>query len=325
MRFSWFPIALGLCISACTAPHALETTRPNDATRLGRKDAAPGVARRKGAALGAARNPGMAMVNVRSAQDPSGPAVVALRVIQSFPRGNATQDAPKIGHGSGLLARGVLGVVSIKENGVARFEIPSGIDVCIQGLDDRGRAIMIVQRVMHIDGGEVWIPANVGDRRQSEGNAAKRPEPESPGSYPLSFARLVQPVLDRRCIGCHDGRSGRPDLRGDLFETENKAEIPHAARLAGVESLNDGWTRSYLDLRRHIPESAADATGARDSRLMQMLDNGHGGGIPEDDRHAIALWLDCGAPFYGAYHEADAQARGQLVPPKLGYLPAFEN
>jgi hypothetical protein len=96
--------------------------------------------------------------------------------------------------------------------------------------------------------------------------------------------------------------------------------------LAGVESLNDGWSRSYLNLRRHIAADAAgDATGARDSRLMQMLDNGHGGGVPEDDRHAIALWLDCGAPFYGAYHSADAQARGHLVPPKLGYLPAFEN
>ena len=29
----------------------------------------------------------------------------------------------------------------------------------------------------------------------------------------FDFAREVQPVLNRHCVACHDGRAGRPDLR----------------------------------------------------------------------------------------------------------------
>lgn len=309
--------------------------------------------RPKGTIEGGHGRPGIAVIGIRQSGSlvPPGAVVAALRVVELFPRDNAWRDVPNIGYAAGSVARGVLGTVPVEADGSARFEAPSGVELYIQVLDVRGRALLTMRPGIRLRPGETRVIAGCHDSTVGTAPAdapvppaprklPARLEPESQGSYPLSFARLVQPVLDRNCIGCHDGRSGRPDLRPHLFETGNREEVPRLDRLCGVESLNNGWTRSYADLRRYawfladddgtIPgkerHPAPGEIGARASQLMQMLDCGHGGGVlSEEDRHRIALWLDSNSPFYGAYHDADLQAHGGLVPPKLGYLPEFEN
>ncbi|HPA18444.1 MAG TPA: hypothetical protein PLU30_11910 [Verrucomicrobiae bacterium] len=290
-------------------------------------------------------------VNESGNPDSPGARITALRVVEVFPRGDVGREAPSIGYAAGTLARGVLGTVGVEADGSARFEVPAGVDFYMQALDERGRAIVAMRSATRLRPGETRVCGGCHDpARGTEPAGSPEPlawqkpparlEPESHGSYPLSFPRLVQPILDRNCIGCHDGRSGRPDLRSHLFETENKDEISRADRLCGVESLYNGWTHSYVDLRKYAwfaadgdgvslgKEAAPDRCefGARASQLMQRLDCDHGNcGLSDEDRHRIALWLDCGSPFYGAYHDAAAQAGGGLVPPRRGYLPEFEN
>ena len=47
---------------------------------------------------------------------------------------------------------------------------------------------------------------------------------------------------------------------------------------------------------------------------MEYLDEGHYGvKLSEEDLHRVVLWLDCNSEFLGAYEEAEAQARGELV------------
>lgn len=288
-----------------------------------------------------------AIIGVRGLRDPSldVTGIVALRVMQLFAKDNPWPDVPKIAYADGVLARGVLGVVPAENDGSARFGVPSGIEVYMQGLDERGRAVMNIRPALRVVAGETSICVAEHDHRKRDSGstvaAGKEPaelRPEVGGSYPMAFARLVQPILDRRCIGCHDGRPGRPDLRPDLFETDNKDEIPKVARLSGVEALNNGWSRAYVALERYAwsvadfgrgttgtPRASGTGIGASASRLMGLLDGGHGGGISEDERRCIAVWLDANSPFFGAYHGADSQARGQLVPPKTGYLRRFEN
>ena len=45
------------------------------------------------------------------------------------------------------------------------------------------------------------------------GQEPARLAPEPDGSNPLSFPRLVQPVLDRHCVRCHSAGPDPPDLR----------------------------------------------------------------------------------------------------------------
>jgi len=106
----------------------------------------------------------------------------------------------------------------------------------------------------------------------------------------------------------------------------------------GVRHLHNGWTASYLALRDHAwamaggngiifqqPQiSIPGQVGARASRLMAHLDKGTcDARLPAEDLERITLWLDCNSVFYGAYHDADRQAQGEIVPPKLGFLQPF--
>jgi hypothetical protein len=49
-----------------------------------------------------------------------------------------------------------------------------------------------------------------------------------------------------------------------------------------------------------------------------MLARGHHDvKLPAEDMHRLRVWLDCNANFFGAYHNFEAQARGELVRPNL--------
>jgi hypothetical protein len=310
----WLLVATACCGAACTAP-APAGTKGRHVAETSRHDAVSGHTGLRAS---------IAVIDVHQGEEADSPGerVAALRVVEMFPKDNAWPDVPRIGWADGILARGVLGTVPVETDGSALFEVPHSVELCIQTLDEGGRALRTLRSGVRLRAGQRLVLAGTrGDAAPAPDGpvplALRKPpapfQPESSGSYPLTFARLVQPVLDQHCIGCHDGRSGRPDLRSRLVETGNVEEVPRLERLCGIASLNNGWTCSYSDLRQHA------------SKLMQMLDCGHGGGVPEADRHCIALWIDCDSPFYGAYHEADSQARGQMVVPKAGFLPEFEN
>jgi hypothetical protein len=141
--------------------------------------------------------------------------------------------------------------------------------------------------------------------------------PEADGSDPFNYPRLVQPVLDRHCVQCHAETPDKaPDLSGRLGQ-----QLPH------------GWSASYVALTKHAfyydiyfgnggqdttPRSAAGKIGARASKLYQLLAAGHHDvKLPPQDLRRLTLWLDCLSPFYGAYENTEAQARGEIVHPRL--------
>lgn len=295
----------------------------------------------------------VAVMNVYDSERPfpAGEKVAALRVIQVFPKDNAFKDVPYIGHAAESLARGVLGTAPVEADGSAHFEVPTGVEIYFQALDERGRAIQTMRSGTYAHAGErlTCVGCHESKRNAAMPSAAAAPLalrkppakllPGPEGSYPITFARLVQPVLDRHCVGCHGGQQPKaPDFRATLAEPDAKRKPKRIEEMFGVTHLNNGWTSSYLALRDHSwgmaggngiifqqPQvSIPGQIGARASRLMARLGQGPcGAKLPDEDLARIALWLDCNSIFYGAYHEAARQARGEIVPPKLGYLQPF--
>jgi hypothetical protein len=45
--------------------------------------------------------------------------------------------------------------------------------------------------------------------------------------------------------------------------------------------------------------------------------------LPAADRRRIDLWLDANSCFYGAYYNPRGQAGGQIVQPKISFLPEW--
>jgi hypothetical protein len=262
---------------------------------------------------------------------PEGTRLKELRVIQVFPKSTPAPDDPHIGRADRhdeALARGVLGVVPIEEDGSAHFEMPAGVPFYMQALDENGMAVQTMRSVTYLHPGERMscagchepkhrAPQALRDMPLALGKPPARLRPEPEGSHPLSFPRLVQPVLDKRCVDCHERKRDEdaPSLRGDQFVKHGHSEAfrslaPFAWSKSGGNHL--GITRNQTSY------SIPGDVGARASRLWKMLEDGHHDvALDPGEMRRITLWIDANSLFYGDYFEPEIQARGECPQPRL--------
>ncbi len=265
---------------------------------------------------------------------PEGVRIRALRIIHLLPKSTPLHHRPQIGYGSETSGRAVLGTVPVEEDGSACFHLPPGRPVYFQALDERGCAVQSMRSATYVHGGERLLCAGCHEPkgRAPTPRSAGMPlafcrEPsdiqaEAEGSNPVSFPRLVQPVLEKHCVKCHGaGGNDPPDLRaGDWPQDKFR------------------WYRSYRNLRPYAfhygaprndkqehqydrwqpARTVPGAFGARASKLLPLLDKGHYDvTLPPEDLRRITVWLDANSDFFGAYEKIEAQARGEVVRPNL--------
>jgi len=260
-------------------------------------------------------------------QWPEGTDVRWLRVIQVLPKSTAPPNKPRIGVADQTNARAVLGTVPVEKDGSIYFEAPVGVPIYFQALDEEKMAVQSMRSATYLHPGEHLTCQGCHERKHRPPEPAELPtlalgrppskiSPECAGSNPFSYVRLVQPVLDHNCVGCHQKES--------------------ALDLAGPVEGKYGWTRSYANLAGdygfyfHVQNGSinsgihggtrttAGQFGARASKLLEYLDERHHGvKLSTEDLHRITLWLDCNSEFYGSYENTEAQARGELILPTL--------
>ncbi len=258
---------------------------------------------------------------------PEGTKIDALRIIQVLPKTTPPPNQPRIGCANQTNARAVLGTVPVEKDGSVYFEAPAGKELYFQVIDEQGLAVQSMRSGTYLHPGERLTchgchePKQVGPSQPKETPLAlMRPastiRPEADGSSPFSYVRLVQPVLDRNCVGCH---------------TEKKA-----LDLTGAVDGGHGWTRSYNNLAAkygfyfHVGNGSINSGvhggsrtipgqfGAKASGLMKYLGKEHYGvKLSGEDFHRMTLWLDSNSEFYGSYEDTAAQSRGEVVHPTL--------
>ena len=97
------------------------------------------------------------------------------------------------------------------------FKVPANTPIAVQPLDADGRALQVMRSWYTAMPGETLSCVGCHEEsnsappiRKSRGMAALQAASEiTPWHGPargFSFAREVQPVLDKFCVGCHDGR-----------------------------------------------------------------------------------------------------------------------
>jgi len=258
---------------------------------------------------------------------PAGAKVMAIRIIQVLPKTTAPPNRPRIGVANQTNARAVLGTIPVEADGSAYFEAPVGKMIYFQALDERGMAIQSMRSGTYVHPGEQLTCVGCHESKHATPNhsavtplalrrAPSRIQPELDGSNPFNYVRLVQPALDRNCVGCHI-KEGAIDL-------------------TSVIEGDKGWTHSYNNLADkygfyfHVSNGSinkgvhggsrttAGAFGARASKLLDFMDEKHYGvKMSEEDFNRLTLWLDCNSEFYGSYDNTLAQAKGQIVRPTL--------
>lgn len=253
---------------------------------------------------------------------PEDTKISGLRVIEIYPKTTPVHNEPNIGVGAQSIARGVVGTAPVEEDGSVYCEVPADTPVYFQALDERGFAVQTMRTDTYVHAGQTLscVGCHEGKRRTHDDKSAGVPlamqrapsllKPEVDGARPVLFPRLVQPVLDRHCVECHDKEDAAPNLDGTVFGAWGWSQ--------SYEVLSQfAWAKHGGNGALEINEtsySVPGKVGARASALLGMLEAGHHDvELPAEDLHRIALWIDCNSVFYGAYHETGKQASGEIV------------
>lgn len=254
----------------------------------------------------------------RSTQDIPRAAIRRLRVNELIPQ--PTQRVPYSSAVRFEVLKRIVGTVPVDESGSVAFEAPAGVPLQFQVLDENGMAVMTMRTFTHLQPGERAGCVGCHEHRTSSPVIQSAPavspvvlqlEPPAGPQYPggFSFAKSVQPVLDRYCIGCHG-----------LEQTADEVNL-----LGTIDATEENVARTFHQL---LP-STAYASLTRDGRLVKIAQYGgetwysrpkdyfaHGGALAEllfkghqsveveidpESRQQLIDWLDLNAPFYGTY------------------------
>ena len=255
---------------------------------------------------------------------PAGVKITALRIWQVLPKSTPIADNPRIGHGSQKPAKACLGTVPVEDDGSAYWEQPVGVPVLYHAVDELGLAVQGMRSATYVQPGETLMCTGCHNQRvtttksrQARPKAMQREPstitPEADGTNPFNYPRLVQPLLDAKCVDCHAKNADKraPDLgKGDFAKNPSF------------------WYTSFIKLRPYVafydsaswvePYTIPGRFGARASKLYQLLSKGHHDvKLTPDEWRRLGIWLDSNCLFYG--HEKDllAQASGKVVQASL--------
>jgi hypothetical protein len=246
---------------------------------------------------------------------------------------------PVVSCGATYAPKKVWGFADVEADGSAHFNVPSGVPIYFMALDKEGRALQRMRTFTHLMPGEqqgcVGCHADRNTAISERGSALTSDPPTAMTRPPqelewpewglggFSYARIVQPVLDRHCVQCHNARDmqGDVDLAGDFTDFFNvsydilarKGVIGqwHFEQLAVAqyplgESPYTSWISTYNQTEGNILEVTPRAWGSPASLLADLIVAGHPDEhgkprveLPPQDKQRIFTWIDLNVPYYG--------------------------
>ena len=227
-----------------------------------------------------------------------------------------------------LQAKHVFGTVPVEADGSACFQVPAHRPVYFQALDESYNEIQRMRSYVHLREGERQScigchenrfhspPVQLGGQVLALRRAPSVIEPPPWGAGPFSYQRLVQPIFDHHCVGCHapGQRAQRVDLTGQRDARGVPASFATLVRPrtdpAGppLVSFFDNW----WGVSTTVPVAKPLSFGTVQSQLVKMIDSRHADlDLPDRDREGIRLscqerrvittWIDLNCPLWDNY------------------------
>ena len=248
--------------------------------------------------------------------------ITALRLIQVLPKTTPNANNPMVGAAYASPGKQVLGTVPVETDGSAYFECPSNTPILFQALDKNGRAVQTMRSLTYLQPGEQSSCIGCHEHRMQAIAPSRSPlavqrapstiTPGPEGSKPLSFPLLVQPVLYRHCVSCHNEVA--LDKNGGVVLTGEREG--HYTRSYNALISKVSYTAWSMPNGNYEPLTEPNRFGARASALVQMLDKGHYDvELSVDDWTRLNTWIDANALFYGTFKPEDQarQQRGERI------------
>jgi len=215
----------------------------------------------------------------------------------------------------------IVGTVPVEADGSAVFRIPANTPIAVQPLDAEGKALQLMRSWFTGMPGEVLSCVGCHESQSSSPPAksclaANRSPTEIESWYGpvrgFNFEREVQPVLDKYCVGCHNGTVGddsQPvfDLRGLERITDYTSVYHYGAHDAGH------FSTSYVALHRFVRRPGLESDyhmlmpmeyHADTTQLVQLLTKGHYNvKLDAESWDRLITWIDLNAPYHGTWTE----------------------
>ncbi|MBQ9813132.1 MAG: SUMF1/EgtB/PvdO family nonheme iron enzyme [Thermoguttaceae bacterium] len=206
--------------------------------------------------------------------------------------------------------RRMLGEVPVFEDGSASFKIPANTPIVVQPLDENGAAVQTMRSWFVGMPGEnescIGCHETQNDVSPTQTTIARNTPPVDITEFygpdrPFSFEGEVQPILDKFCVGYHDG--SKPD-RPNFADTSR-----------GPQNFSNAYHALHPYVRRPGPESDVHVFQPMEyhvstSELVQMLQKGHHNvKLDEEAWRRLYCWIDLNVPYFGSWTEISEAGR----------------
>ncbi|MCX6873790.1 MAG: SUMF1/EgtB/PvdO family nonheme iron enzyme [Verrucomicrobia bacterium] len=233
-------------------------------------------------------------------------AVKALRLFAYHFNYVGTGGHESLGVEAGWDIKRILGTVPVEADGSACFEIPANTPISIQPLDADGAALQLMrswlvgmpnERVSCVGCHEDNRSSVPMSRTMADTRPMSRIAPWYGEPRPFGFEHEVLPVLQKNCLGCHDGAARPAKLQPPI--------------------MGNGYNLLHPYVRRPGPESEMEVLPPLEyhvstSPLIQMLKKGHHGvNLDREGWDRLYAWIDLNAPFKGKWSPGDFEGRKQ--------------
>jgi len=263
---------------------------------------------------------------------------------------------PLVSCGATYAAKKIWGYVPVDEDGSANFKVPTGIPIYFAVLDAEGRAVQRMRTFTHFMPGEVQSCVGChADRNYAVGQPGARPTaalkkpveitPPQWGAENFSYWKVVQPVLDKHCIRCHNAREHPKgvDLSGartDFFNVSYDVLTRTGTMWADRPERHGGgqpnppwvsWISTANGSESNVRQITPRQWGSPNSKLADQILAGHPdkNGKPrikmtDAERLRIFAWIDLNIPYYGEARTNYPKRMGcrRMLPPTLGKVLA---
>ncbi|MEE8450696.1 MAG: SUMF1/EgtB/PvdO family nonheme iron enzyme [Thermoguttaceae bacterium] len=219
----------------------------------------------------------------------------------------------------------ILGTVPVEPDGSAYFRVPAYTPIAVQPLDGEGKAIQLMRSWFTAMPGEVVScvgchedqnAAPPSGRPIAAGRAPSVIEPWFGPARGFAFRREVQPVLDKYCVGCHNG-----EQRGDglvLADLTDRPEINMQGKSASYNTAAH-FSPSYFELRKFVRSPTIESDlhmlpprefHADTTKLVQLIQKGHYNvRLDTEAWSRLVTWIDLHTPYHGTWAEVCGQKR----------------
>ena len=204
------------------------------------------------------------------------------------------------------VAKAVVGIAPVEEDGSASFSAPAGKVLYFQALDADYNEMQRMRSVVQLQRGEKRGCIGCHESRVLAPNRPSMPralrrspsalEPPPWGAGPFSYEQVVQPVWNARCVRCHDSRDEQQINLTGALDSEG---VPASYRTI----ISRGWVH-YFDYTWGREHAKAEplSFGTVKSRLWEVLNAGHYDvHLTRDETHRVKCWIDLNCPLWPDY------------------------